>query len=199
MIQLPSWKCGGITHTTREMQQVPTNSLFRMKVRDSLGVVIMTNTQVLMLGEGWKTPELPLQISREQILSCLGDWLTKVPERAKQCSILQEGSLKRCRDSYSPSSQPPERHNRDGEQDEGPTIQEEMVSNVQPHLDTHKSIELAYTPGHQGSWWKRSPSHFPSLISHPGMSYLTGGQQMSCPSSARRAGRTTQLTTNLSV
>ncbi|KAK4818458.1 hypothetical protein QYF61_013664 [Mycteria americana] len=42
--------------------------------------------------------------------------------------------------SYSPGTQPPELEDRDGEQNEAPIIQGEMVSNLLHHLDTHKSM-----------------------------------------------------------
>ena len=42
--------------------------------------------------------------------------------------------------SSSPSTQPPELEDRDGEQNGAPIIQGEMVSDLLHHLDTHKSV-----------------------------------------------------------
>ncbi|KAK4830653.1 hypothetical protein QYF61_012533 [Mycteria americana] len=42
--------------------------------------------------------------------------------------------------SCSPGTQPPELEDRDGEQNEAPIIQGEMVSDLLHHLDTHKSM-----------------------------------------------------------
>ncbi|KAK4812027.1 LOW QUALITY PROTEIN: hypothetical protein QYF61_025018 [Mycteria americana] len=42
--------------------------------------------------------------------------------------------------SCSPGTQPPELEDRDGEQNEAPIIQGEMVSDLPHHLDTHKSM-----------------------------------------------------------
>ncbi|KAK4825821.1 hypothetical protein QYF61_002944 [Mycteria americana] len=42
--------------------------------------------------------------------------------------------------SCSPGTQPPEREDRDGEQNEAPIIQGQMVSDLLHHLDTHKSM-----------------------------------------------------------
>lgn len=46
-----------------------------------------------------------------------------------------------------------------------PVIQEEVVSDLLHHLDTHQSMGLGGST--QGSWQKRSQSLFPSFASNP--------------------------------
>ena len=70
----------------------------------------------------------------------------------------------------SQGTQPPELEDRDGEQNEAPIIQGEMVSNLLHHLDTHKSSGLdgIHPRVLSTSWQKCSPSRFQSSVSSPG-------------------------------
>ncbi|GAB0206514.1 hypothetical protein GRJ2_003117000 [Grus japonensis] len=70
-----------------------------------------------------------------------GNIVTKDEEKAEVLNAFF-ASVFNSKTSSSPGTQPRELEDRDGEQNEAPKIQGEMVSNLLHHLDTHKSMGL---------------------------------------------------------
>lgn len=73
----------------------------------------------------------------------------------------------------------PDLEDNNGEQNEDPIIQREIVSDLLHHLNTQNP--MGSDGIHPEVLWKCSTSHFPLLISIPGLSgksQLTGGYKM---------------------
>ncbi|KAK4822331.1 hypothetical protein QYF61_013030 [Mycteria americana] len=68
-----------------------------------------------------------------------GNIVTKDEEKAEVLNAFF-ASVFHSKTSCSPGTQPPELADRDGEQNEAPRIQGEMVSDLLHHLDTHRSM-----------------------------------------------------------
>ncbi|KAK4811142.1 LOW QUALITY PROTEIN: hypothetical protein QYF61_019773 [Mycteria americana] len=73
------------------------------------------------------------------LLDAGGNIVTKDEEKAEVLNAFF-ASVFNSKTSCSPDTQPPELEDRDGEENEAPIIQGEMVSDLLHHLDTHKSM-----------------------------------------------------------
>ena len=83
-------------------------------------------------------------------------WLPSITPEVLNASF---ASVFNSKTSCSPATQPAELEDREGEQNEAPIIQGEMVSNLLHHLDTLESMGLGKIhPRYWGSWWKWSPA-----------------------------------------
>ncbi|KAK4831670.1 LOW QUALITY PROTEIN: hypothetical protein QYF61_018667 [Mycteria americana] len=79
-------------------------------------------------------------VADDNFLTQLGENIvTKDEEKAEVLNAFF-ASVFKSKTSCSPGTQPPEVEDRDGEQNEAPIIQGEMVSGLLQHLDTHKSM-----------------------------------------------------------
>ncbi|KAK4821235.1 hypothetical protein QYF61_016534 [Mycteria americana] len=74
------------------------------------------------------------------LLDAGGKIVTKDEEKAEVLHAFF-ASVFNSQTSCSPGTQPPELEDKDGDQNEAPIIQGEMVSDLLHHLDTHKSME----------------------------------------------------------
>ncbi|KAK4832989.1 hypothetical protein QYF61_027013 [Mycteria americana] len=75
------------------------------------------------------------------LLDVGGNIVAKDEEKAEVLNAFFD-SVFNSKTSYSWGTQPPELEDRDGEHNEAPIIPGEMVSDLLPHLDTHKSMGL---------------------------------------------------------
>ncbi|GAB0187132.1 mitochondrial enolase superfamily member 1 [Grus japonensis] len=73
------------------------------------------------------------------LLDVGGNRVTKDEEKAEVFNVFLASAFS-SKTSCSPGTQPPELEDRDGEQNEAPIIQGEMVSDLLHHFDTHKSV-----------------------------------------------------------
>ncbi|KAK4826056.1 hypothetical protein QYF61_004171 [Mycteria americana] len=112
------------------------------------------------------------------LLDAGGKIETKDEEKAEVLNAFF-ASVCNSKTSCSPGTQPPELEDRDGEHDEAPIIQGEMVSDLLHHLDTHidgagwdppKGTEGAGRSAHQAT-----SNPLPAVLANWGGSELTGG------------------------